>query len=160
MIACRAALQTAATHGAPASRSCHGSLAADCSSVPAGSLLDYLLSEAVGEAPAVQPSAGLPAEASQPATSPVPAAPGTQPSPAVQLVCPGAPRRSSNLLAPPEVPSEVLAALRPTSSCSLDRPSQSSSIAGDSTLPALKGAYDWLSGARAASCSPAGSKLQ
>ncbi|KAL4420412.1 hypothetical protein ABPG75_010068 [Micractinium tetrahymenae] len=72
-----------------------------------GSLLDLLLASALREVPTVQ--AGLPG----PLLGPLPArAPAAQHAPALP-VCPAAPRRVGPLPPPPEVPADVLAALRP-----------------------------------------------
>ncbi|KAL4420413.1 hypothetical protein ABPG75_010069 [Micractinium tetrahymenae] len=72
-----------------------------------GSLLDLLLASALREVPAVQ--AGLP----EPLLGPLPArAPAVTAAPAAPAA-PGAPRRVGLLLPPPEIPADVLAALRP-----------------------------------------------
>lgn len=77
----------------------------------AGSLLDLLWTRALAEAPAVQAGPSGTVQHLPPACPPA-AQPGST-APVAHPVCPGAPRRVGRLPPPPEVPADVLAALRP-----------------------------------------------
>ncbi len=143
-------------------------------SASGGTLQDPRLSSALEEGkPSPQHNAALqkafvaaaPPVRSLPAAlppSPAPAAPPSLPSPALpaaSLVCPGAPRRTGNLLPPPELPPGVLAALRPINSRNNGRldlggggggggvatdMSAPGAAARPGLRPALQEALDWL----------------
>ncbi|KAL4425291.1 hypothetical protein ABPG75_009307 [Micractinium tetrahymenae] len=112
----------------------------------AGSLLDLLLTSALEEVPTVQHR--LPGPLAAPA-APAPRAPASAAAP---LICPGAPKRVRNLLPPPEVPADVLAALRPiTKPRAAPSPAGGDGDTATSAAPApsaIQQACAWLSNTR------------